>query len=214
MRIDRRTLLAGATVLGLGGAGIALSGCGKGATGQSVSSDDMSLGKADAPVTVVEYASLACSHCAKWNKEVFPAFKAKYIDTGKVHYVFREFLTPPVELASAGTLLARCAGKDKYFNVIDAVFHGQDEIFQTGDMRGVLLRVAQSAGMNEDQFMACVGDEKALNDLNSRVEKYAKDAKITGTPTFFFNDDKYEQGEMTLAQIDVAYAKALAATKK
>jgi len=214
MRIDRRTILAGGAVLGLGGAGLVLSACNSGGGGQAVSSDDMSLGKADAPVTVVEYASLACSHCATFNKEVFPAFKTKYIDTGKVRYVFREFITAPPELASAGALLARCAGKDKYFNVIDAVFHGQEEIFQTGDIRGVLLRVAQSAGMNEDQFMACVGDEKALNDLNARVEKYAKDAKITGTPTFFFNDDKYDSGEMTLAQIDAAYDKAFAATKK
>lgn len=214
MRIDRRTLVAGATVLGLGGAGLALSACDKTGGGQAVSSDDMSLGKADAPVTVVEYASLACVHCAKFNNEVFPAFKAKYIDTGKVHYVFREFITAPPQLASAGALLARCAGKDKYFDVVDAVFHGQEEIFNTGDIRGVLLRVAQSAGLTEDQFMACVGDEKGLNDLNARVEKYAKDAKITGTPTFFFNDDKYEQGEMTLAQMDAAYEKALAATKK
>lgn len=213
MRFDRRSVLVGATALGLGAGAITLSACNSGG-GQAVSSDDMSMGKADAPVTVIEYASLACVHCAKFNNEVFPAFKAKYIDTGKVRYVFREFITAPPELAAAGALLARCAGKDKYFNVIDAVFHGQDEIFNTGDVRGVLLRVAQSAGMNEDKFMACVGDEKALNDLNARVEKYSKEAKIEGTPTFFFNADKYDKGEMTLAEMDAAYDKALAATKK
>ncbi len=213
MRIDRRTVLAGSAILGLGASSLLLSACGKGGA-QAVSADDMSLGKADAPVTVVEYASLACTHCAKWNKEVFPAFKTKYIDTGKVYYVFREFITAPPELATAGVLLARCAGKDKYFSVIDAVFHGQEEIFQTGDIRGVLLRVAQSAGMNEDQFMACVSDEKALAALNARVEKYGKEAKIEGTPTFFFNEDKYAQGEMTLAQMDAAYDKAFAKVKK
>lgn len=213
MRIDRRTVLAGSAILGLGASSLLLSACGNGA-GQTVTADDMSLGKADAPVTVIEYASLSCGHCAKWNKEVFPAFRTKYIDSGKVHYVFREFITPPPELATAGTLLARCAGKDKYFSVIDAVFHGQEEIAQTGDIRGVLLRVAQSAGLNEDQFMACVSDEKALADLNARVEKYAKEGQIEGTPTFFFNDDKYSQGEMTLAQMDAAYDKALAKVKK
>ncbi|ATQ41728.1 DsbA family protein [Caulobacter mirabilis] len=213
MRIDRRTILAGSAILGLGASSLLLSACGKGG-GQTVTSDDMSQGKADAPVTVVEYASLSCGHCAKWNKEVFPTFKAKYIDTGKVRYVFREFITPPAELATAGALLARCAGKDKYFGVVDAVFHGHEEIAQTGDIRGVLLRVAQSAGMNEDQFVACVSDEKALTDMTARVEKYGKEANVDSTPTFFFNDDKYAQGEMTMAQIDAAYDKALAKAKK
>lgn len=207
MRIDRRTLLTAAAGLALAGAGLGLSACGGGG---AVTDEDMSLGKADAPVTVIEYASLACSHCGKWNKEVFPAFKAKYIDTGKVRYVFREFATPPQELAAAGALLARCAGKDNYFKVVDAVFHAQEEIFATGDVRGPLLRVAQSAGMDEAKFMACVGDEKALKAFNDRWQKYARDAQIEGTPTFFFNGDKYDRGEMTMAEIDAAYAKALA----
>lgn len=211
-RLDRRSLILGATTLTLGAGALGLAACGGG--GGAVTSDDMSLGKADAPVTVIEYASLACAHCGRWNKDVFPAFKAKYIDTGKVRYVFREFATPPQELAAAGALLARCAGKDRYFTVVDAVFHGQEEIFSTGDMRGVLQRIAATAGMNEDQFIACVSDEKALKAFNARWEKYAREARIEGTPTFFFNDDKYDKGEMTLAEIDAAYAKALAKVKK
>ena len=205
--LDRRSILV------LGASALALAACGK-TGGTTVTSDDMSLGKADAPVTMIEYASMACGHCAAWNKEVFPAFKAKYIDTGKVRYVFREFTTAPPELATAGALLARCAGKDKYFSVVDAVFHGHEEIAQTGDMRGVLLRVAQSAGMNEDQFMACVGDEKALGAFNARVEKYQKEANIQSTPTFVINGERYEQGPLSMAQIDAAYEKALAAAKK
>ena len=204
--LHRRTLLA------LGASALALAAC-KGGNSAGVSADDMSLGDPKAKVTVIEYASLACSHCAKWNKEVFPAFKAKYIDTGKVHYVFREFITAPPQLAVAGTLMARCDGKDKYFTVIDAVFHGQDEIFRTGDIRGVLLPIAQSAGMDEDAFMTCVSDEKAINALSAKVEKYAKEANIQGTPTFFFNDDKYDKGEMTMAEMDAAYDKALAKAK-
>ena len=204
----RRSVLAAAAAI----ATLALAACGGG--GGKVTADDMSLGKADAPVTVIEYASLACSHCAKWEKEVFPAFKTKYIDTGKVHYVYREFITSPPELAASGALLARCAGKDKYFTVVEAVFHAQEEIFTTGDIRGPLLRIAQTAGMTEADFDKCVGDEKALAAFNARVEKYAKDAKIEGTPTFFFNGDKYDKGEMTLAEVDAAYAKALAAVKK
>jgi len=203
--LHRRTLLA------LGASTFALAACGGGG-GATVTADDMSMGDANAKVTVVEYASLACGHCAEWNKTVFPEFKAKYIDTGKVRYVFREFITQPPQLAVAGTLLARCAGKDKYFTVIDAVFHGQEEIFRTGDIRGVLLPIAQSAGLSEEAFMTCVSDEKAINALNDKVQKYATEAKIEGTPTFFFNDDKYGNG-LTMAQIDEAYAKALAKVK-
>lgn len=207
MRFDRRSVLAAAAAV----ATLALAACGGG--GGAVTADDMSMGKADAPVTVIEYASLACSHCGKWEQEVFPAFKAKYIDTGKVRYVFREFITSPPELAASGALLARCAGKDRYFTVIQAVFHAQEEIFTTGDIRGPLLRIAGTAGMSEADFDKCVGDEKALAALNARVEKYSRDAKIEGTPTFFFNTDKYDKGEMSLAEIDAAYAKALAAKK-
>jgi protein-disulfide isomerase len=203
--LHRRTLLA------LGASALALAAC-KGGGGAAVAADDMSLGDANAKVTVIEYASLACSHCAEWNKTVFPQFKAKYIDTGKVRYVFREFITSPPQLAVAGTLLARCAGKDKYFTVIDAVFHGQEEIFRTGDIRGVLLPIAQSAGLSEEAFMACVSDEKAINALNDKVQKYLTEDKIDATPTFFFNGDKYGNG-LTMAQIDEAYAKALAKVK-
>jgi protein-disulfide isomerase len=203
--LHRRTLLA------LGASTFALAAC-KGGSGAAVTAEDMSLGDANAKVTVVEYASLSCGHCAEWNKTVFPEFKAKYIDTGKVRYVFREFITAPPQLAVAGTLMARCAGKDKYFTVVDAVFHGQEEIFRTGDIRGVLLPIAQSAGLSEEAFMACVSDEKAINALNDKVQKYAAEAKIEGTPTFFFNDDKYGNG-LTMTQIDEAYAKALAKVK-
>lgn len=207
MRLDRRFLLAAAAAV----ATLGLAACGGG--GGKVTADDMSLGKADAPVTVIEYASLACS-LRPLELDVFPAFKAKYIDTGKVYYVFREFNTPPPELAASGALLARCAGKDKYFTVVQAVFHAQEEIFTTGDIRGPLLRIAETAGMSEADFDKCVGDEKALAAFNARVEKYAKEAKIEGTPTFFFNSDKYDKGEMSMAEIDAAYDKALAAAKK
>ena len=212
MRIDRRSILAAGAVLGLGAGALSLSACNKGG-GQTVTDDDMTMGDPNAKVKVIEYASLACGHCAKWNKEVFPAFKAKYIDTNKVHYVFREFITAPPELAVNATLLARCAGKDKYFGVVDAVFHAQEGIFQSGDIRTSLLQIGQSAGMDEDAVIKCVSDEKAITALMSKVERYAKEANIQGTPTFFFNDDKYDKGEMTLAEIDAAYAKALAKAK-
>ncbi|MEO8114637.1 MAG: thioredoxin domain-containing protein [Phenylobacterium sp.] len=183
-----------------------MAGCNKAAGGAQ--EGDMSLGSAAAKVQVVEYASASCSHCAKFNNETFPAFKAKYIDTGKVHYTLREFLTPPENVSAAGFLLARCAGKDKYFPVLDSIYKNQTEMFQTGDFRGVLLRIAQSVGMTEPQFTACIGDEKALKALNARVEHAVRDEKITGTPTFVINGKKIAEGEVTMAQLDAAVAEA------
>ena len=185
---------------------LALAGCSKGAG--TVDTADMTLGDPNAKVKLVEYASLTCSHCGKFNNEVFPEFKKKYIDTGKVHYTFKEFLTPPNEVAAAGFLTARCAGKDKYFQVTDAIFHAQQEMFTTGDMRGILLRTAQSAGMTEEKFNACITDEAALKALNERVEKAVKVDKITATPSFMINGKKLKEGEMTMTELDAAVAEA------
>jgi protein-disulfide isomerase len=197
--ISRRLLLVAAAV-----AGISLAGCNKdGAKGPN--EGDMSLGKADAPVQLVEYASASCSHCATFNIEVFPQIKAQYIDTGKVHYTLKEFLTPPEEVAAAGFLVARCAGgPEKYFQVLDAIFRNQAEMFQTGDFRGVLLRIAQSAGMTEAQFNKCVSDPDALKALNARVQRAQKEDNITGTPTFVVNGKKVGEGEVSLAQLSAA----------
>ena len=182
-----------------------LSACSR---GSATSVDDMTMGDPKAPVKMVEYASASCTHCATFSNTVLPAFKAKYIDTGKVHYTLKEFLTPPNELAAAGFLTARCAGKDKYFSVLDAIFRSQQEIFQTGDMRGVLLRVAQSAGLTESQFNTCITDETALKALNARVERAIKQDKVTGTPAFFINGKSVGSGEISLAALEKAVAEA------
>ena len=174
--------------------------------------DDFALGNPKAKVTVVEYASLSCSHCAHFNADVFPAFKAKYIDTGKVRYVFREILTEPVQLAAAGFLTARCAGKENYFKVVDGVFRSQSEIFTTRDIRAPLVRVAKSVGMDEDAFMACLSDQKALKAMNDRVERFSNEANISGTPTFVINSKKLEGG-FTLDRLDAAIAEAKKAAK-
>lgn len=200
--LTRRLLVAIAAV-----AGLSLAGCNKGGT-SGPAQGDMSLGNPDAKVKVVEYASASCSHCARFNNAIFPAFKAKYIDSGKVYYTLKEFLTPPEEVAAAGFLVARCAGKDKYFTVLDAIYKNQGEMFQTGDFRGVLLRIAQSVGMTEAQFNKCVSDPDALKALNARVQRAVNDDKITGTPTFFVDGKKVAEGEVTLAQLDAAIAAA------
>jgi protein-disulfide isomerase len=199
--LNRRLLLVAAV------GALALAGCSKGG-GATADASDMTLGDPNAKVKMVEYASVTCSHCAVFNNEVFPEFKKKYIDTGKVHYTFKEFLTPPAEVAAAGFLTARCAGKDKYFGVVDSIFHAQQEMFTTGDMRGSLLRVAQSAGMTEEQFNKCITDEAGLKALNERVEKAVRDDKVTATPTFVINGKKVKEGEISLAELDAAVAEA------
>ena len=176
-------------------------------TGPAVTAEDMTLGNAKAPVTVVEYGSAACSHCAAWAKDVYPAFKAKYIDTGKVRYVFREAITDPPQLAAVGFMLARCAGKDKYFSTLEGVFQAQEAVYRTGDIKAPMVAVAAKAGMNEQQFMACVTDEKGVDALNARVGKWEETAKFKVTPTFDINGTRYEGGQ-SLAQLDAAIAAA------
>jgi len=196
--INRRLILAALSV-------VALAACSKG--GGSAGADEMSMGDPKAKVSVIEYASASCPHCARFNNNVFPEFKKKYVDTGKVHYTFREFLTPPVQVAAAGFLLARCAGKDKYFPVLDAIFRSQDEMFAGGDtsnVRPVMLRIARSVGMSEDQFTACITDEKALKALNDRVQTAMDKDGIDSTPTFVINGKKWKSGEVSMADLDGA----------
>ena len=133
------------------------------------SPEDMTMGDPKAKVTVIEYASASCPHCARFNNQVFPAFKKKYIDTGKVFYVYREFLTDPVEVAAAGALLARCGGKDRYFAVLDDFFRGQAKAYETGDIRGLLLSAGAKAGLTEAQVSACLGDEAAADSRTPRI---------------------------------------------
>ncbi len=189
-----------------------LSACQKsGAT--AVTDEDMSLGNPNAKVTVIEYASVACPHCADWNMTVFQAFKTKYIDTGKVHYIAREALVHDPSLAAAGFLTARCAGKDKYFQVVDAIYRGQAEMEATPNPRPLLLNIAKSAGLTEAQFNACINDEKALAAINARWQKYIDEDKINSTPTFVINGTVYDSGEMPLTALDAAIAQAEGAAK-
>jgi protein-disulfide isomerase len=147
---------------------------------------DYVMGSPKAKVTLVEYASASCPHCARFDVQQFPELKAKYIDTGRVRYIFREFLTPPEELAAIGFLLARCAGEAKYWNALDQFFHDQTEIYTTHEVHGVVMRIATSVGLTEPQVEACIDSKPALDALNARMQT-ALSAKIQSTPTFLIN---------------------------
>jgi len=174
---------------------------------------DFTVGKADAPVTVTEYASASCTHCALFNNEVFEQAKAKYVDSGQVHWVMREILTPPEAVSAAGFMVAHCAGPDKAYSVLDAIFRsiGRNvEDALVNNPRENLRTIAQSAGMTEKQFDDCTNDNKALDAMKKRVERNAKDG-VTGTPTFFVNGVKLDnEKEMTMARLDNAIAAAKA----
>ena len=168
--------------------------------------DDMALGNPRAPLTVIEYASVGCPHCATWERDVFPAFKKAYIDPGKVRFVFREMLYGDPALATTGFLTARCAGPGKYFQVVDAVFAGQDQIARQGPAI-VLARIAKDAGLSEPRFTACLQDKALLAALQARTDLHEAKDGITGTPTFVIGQRKLE-GEQSVVQLGAAIAAA------
>ncbi len=187
-------------------AGIALmaSGCSKEPSADKISADDMSEGSADAKVTVIEYASVACPICARVNQDLMPKFKAKYVDTKLVRYVYRPMLTGNPQVAAAGHMLANCVAKDKRFVVIDAIMRSQGRMDEGGpqeqyvNARPVLVGIAQSAGLSEDAFNKCVTDPKGLEHMNDLAEQYHK-LGVDATPTFFVNGKKMEliKGDIT-----------------
>jgi protein-disulfide isomerase len=200
----RRILLAGLAALALG---VPPALAAKPAATPAGPPEEFSLGSPKARVQVVEYASLSCPHCGRWNAEVFPAFKAKYVDTGKVRYTFREMLTPPAELAAAGFLMARCAGPSKYFKVVDEVFRSQSRWNEGDSVRPIFVEIAKNNGLSEPQLDACLEDQAALAALNGRVDK-AVAAGVQSTPTFFVNGKKVAEGEISLEKLEAAIAAA------
>jgi len=151
---------------------------------------DMAIGKLDADVTIVEYASLTCGHCAHFQETVFTKLKAEYIDTNKIKYVFREF---PLDIkAAAGSMLSRCIANGdagKYFAVTDLLFRQQAD-WVMKDTTATLKRIGKQAGLSEQAVEACLKDQ-ALLDKIAADQKYASEVlKVDSTPTFFINGEK------------------------
>jgi len=166
-----------------------------------VSLPDMAIGPKDAAVTITEYASMTCPHCAAFTENVFPKIKSEYIDSGKVRYVFREF---PLDIkAAAGSMLARCIAKDdsgKYFAVIDMLFKQQND-WVLKNTTETLKRIGKQAGMSEQAVETCLKDQ-ALLDKIAADQKFANEVlKVNSTPTFFINGDMVK-GETTFEEFD------------
>jgi protein-disulfide isomerase len=148
---------------------------------------DMVMGEAKAPVTIIEYASMTCPHCAHFQETTFPELKKRYIDTGKVRYIFREF--PLDNLAAAAFMLARCAGEldsGKYYAMIDTMF-AQQRTWAVEKPIPPLMKIAKQAGFTEKSFDACLANQKLLNGIEDVRQKGIKDFQVESTPTFFIN---------------------------
>lgn len=151
-------------------------------TGATV--EDRIMGKEDAPITIVEYASMTCPHCARFHTGILPKIKEKYVDTGKVKFIYRDF--PLDTLAAAGAMLSRCVDKSKFFALVDVLFEKQ-QVWVTNNPLPELLKIAKQAGMNEKEFEACLGNQELLDKI-SEGRKVANDTlKVRSTPTLFFN---------------------------
>ena len=171
-----------------------------------IGDQEISLGSPNAPVTMIEYASVTCPHCAHFNADVFPLLRARYIDTGKVRYVFREAPIHPAEDA-AGFMIARCAGPQKYLTVVDALMRNQTLLFDKQDLHGWLMAGARVGGLSDEQMKACITDAKALEAFNARAERTMGADKIDSTPTVIVNGKRVEppgQKSITIADLDAA----------
>ena len=167
---------------------------------------DRVMGDAAAPVTVIEYASMTCSHCAAFSNETFAAFKTKYIDTGKVRFILREFPLDP--LASAAFMLARCAPEADYYPIVETMFAEQKNWAFVEDPGAALLKLLSTKGFDEAKFNACLTDKKLFDHVTAVRARADEKFAISGTPTFFFNGQR-ETGVMTIEEIDAVLAPML-----
>jgi protein-disulfide isomerase len=191
-------------VLSLGGA---LQAAAQGAPGAdaakqlAVQPGDRVLGKADAPITIIEYASLTCPHCAHFEVDVLPKLKEKWIDTGKAKLVLRDF--PLDEPALRAAMVARCAPPERFYPLVDTFFAQQEQWATTRDYRAALEKLAKLGGISNKEFAACISDKKLEDQVAQSRLTAAQQLGVDATPTFFINGKKFD-GAPTLEAFDQA----------
>lgn len=216
----RRNLLLGGGAL----AALSIAGCnGSGSGGAGgPTPDDMALGNPDSGVTLIEYGSSMCSHCREFEETVFAQLKTNYIDTNKIHFVFREVLAPVdpqrviPTIALAEYQVARCnnATPEQYFSRLGVMFEQQPAMFQAGSRQGIeakLVEIGAAAGLSRDVVMACIADPAGAERMQRLGELATRD-DVTGTPTFFLNGTKLDDPAiMTYEGMAAALDAAIAA---
>ena len=194
----RRALIAGVaalTLMACGGGDKPSASTGGATTGDNseyLVPNDHVTGSPDAPVTLVEYASVACGACAGWHNQVYPELKKKYVDTGKVRYVFREYVTGVPEYADAGFMIALCAADENYFKNIAFQFKRFSQIQkmgQQGKARDAYIGIAKSAGLSEDEFVTCMQNQELRDQYKAKMQT-GVDLGVTSTPAIFINGKK------------------------
>lgn len=212
MKIDRTYLIAGGVGLLLILAGLGYWVWGRDSGSQTASGDcvpketfevaasDYALGKADAPVTIIEYASMTCIHCANFSREVYPLLKENYIDKGHVRYVFREFPLDPVALTVS--VVGRCLPRDAYLPFVDLMYHDLETWVQQEDRRASIKEMARRAGMTGDAFEKCLLTEDDAKKIVAAQTQANKDYCINSTPTFLMNGKKLSTGGIPWNELD------------
>lgn len=189
-------LFATATLVGFAPSGAFAQSAAEKALAESGPLPENSFGSPGAPVTVIEYASLTCHRCRDFHLQTWPKVKEKYVDTGKIQFVFREFPLNPLD--AGGFMLARCAGEKKWHAIVDLLYRTDDAWAHAPDPVEGLRGVMRQAGMGSDALSACLGDQKLLDGVNA-VARRGSIAGVAGTPTFFVNGRK-AAGKMTIEE--------------
>ena len=210
MKVSRREFLESVAALALVGGAVAIvgdAGLALAAPADTISTEelmspgplpDQVLGAADAPVTIVEYASMTCPHCAHFHETTYPELKKRYIDTGKVRFIFREF--PLDQLAAAGSMLARCAGDGKYFPMIETLF-SQQRTWAVQKPLPPLLAIAKQAGFTQQSFDQCLANQKLLEQIEATRDRASNKFGVASTPTLFING-KRVTGDLSIADLE------------
>ena len=157
------------------------------------------LGREDAPVTIIEYASMTCPHCAHFHSATYPTLKSKYIDTGKVRFIFREF--PLDSLAAGASMLARCAPSDSYFPIVDLLFDKQNEWAFVDKPLDALFVLVRQAGFTQESFRACLSNQKILDGITWVRTRASEKFGVDSTPTLFINGERAESGAVDVDQL-------------
>lgn len=160
---------------------------------------EQAQGAPDAKVTIIEYSSLTCSHCGAFHRDTYPALKSRYIDTGKVRYVLREFPLDP--LATAGSMLARCDGGQRYFPIMDLLFEQQRNWAYSDKPLDALQGLMRQAGFSQERFEACLRDQSLLQGVNAVKNRAVDRLKVESTPTFFINGQRHA-GNLSIEEIE------------
>jgi protein-disulfide isomerase len=183
----------------------ALAAAGDAAKELAVQPSDRILGKADAPITIIEYASLTCPHCAHFDVTVLPKLKEKWIDTGKAKLILRDY--PLDEPALRAAMVARCAPADRFYPLIDTFFAQQEQWVTSRDYRAALEKLVKLGGMSDKEFKGCISDKKLEDQVAQSRLTASQQLGVDATPTFFINGKKFD-GAPTVEAFDQALSGA------